>query len=134
MRWLSKRLDMPVRLYSLRSLGFELVGGRLLPDAAGPSAQLMYQNTEGQRVTLYLRRPEPGSNASFAFQREGELGMFYWAEEGYGCALVGKAAQGAPSGPGRVGVQAVRRRRGGRGRAPSTGPGAPAPAGTNPAS
>ncbi|HEX3139501.1 MAG TPA: anti-sigma factor, partial [Rhizobacter sp.] len=40
-RWLTRRLGFPVRLFDLRSQGFELVGGRLLPDAAGPSAQLM---------------------------------------------------------------------------------------------
>lgn len=89
-RWLTKRLDMPVRLFDLRAEGFALVGGRLLPDAHGPSAQLMYQNAGGQRITVYLRRPEPGTSTSFRYQREGELGMFYWAEEGYGCALVGK--------------------------------------------
>ncbi len=89
-RWLTKRLDMPVRLFDLRAQGFALVGGRLLPDAQGPSAQLMYQNGSGQRVTVYLRRPEPGASTSFRYQQEGELGMFYWAEEGYGCALVGK--------------------------------------------
>ena len=88
-RWLGKRLGMPVRLFDLRAQGFELVGGRLLPDAVGPSAQLMYQNTAGQRVTFYLRRPEPGTHTAFRFQREGELDMFYWAEEGFGCALVG---------------------------------------------
>ena len=60
-RWLGKRLDMPVRLFDLRPQGFELVGGRLLPDANGPSAQLMYQNSGGQRVTVYLRRPEAGA-------------------------------------------------------------------------
>ena len=88
-RWLGKRLGMPVRLFDLRAQGFELVGGRLLPDAVGPSAQLMYQNASGQRVTFYLRRPEPGTHTAFRFQREGELDMFYWAEEGFGCALVG---------------------------------------------
>ena len=88
-RWLSKRLGMPVRLFDLREQGFDLVGGRLLPDLAGPSAQLMYQNAAGQRVTVYLRRPEPGTHTAFRFQREGELDMFYWAEEGFGCALVG---------------------------------------------
>ena len=88
-RWLGKRLGMPVRLFDLRPQGFELVGGRLLPDAVGPSAQLMYQNAAGQRVTVYLRRPEPGTHTAFRFQREGELDMFFWAEEGFGCALVG---------------------------------------------
>ena len=88
-RWLTKRLDMPVRLADLRPQGFELVGGRLLPDASGPSAQLMYQNGKGERITVYLRRPEPGSATAFRYQRDGDLGMFYWVEDGLGCALVG---------------------------------------------
>ena len=89
-RWLTKRLDMPVRTFDLRPQGFALVGGRLLPDAAGPSAQLMYQNGQGQRVTVYLRKPEAGVTTSFRFQRDGDLGMFYWVEDGFGCALVGQ--------------------------------------------
>ncbi len=89
-RWLGKRLNLPVRLYDLRPQGFELVGGRLLPDLAGPSAQLMYQNSAGLRVTLYLRRPEAGSDTAFQFQREGDLNLFYWIEAGFGVALVGK--------------------------------------------
>ena len=89
-RWLSKRLDMPVPLFDLRPQGFELVGGRLLPDANGPSAQLMYQNGSGQRVTVYLRKPAAGSDTAFRFQRDGELGLFFWVEDGFGCALVGK--------------------------------------------
>ena len=66
------------------------MGGRLLPDLAGPSAQLMYQNSAGQRITLYLRRPEAGADTAFRFQREGDLNLFYWVEDGFGCALVGK--------------------------------------------
>ena len=89
-RWLGKRLNLPVRLYDLRPFGFELVGGRLLPDLAGSSAQLMYQNGAGERVTLYLRRPEADADTAFRFQREGELNLFYWVESGFGCALVGK--------------------------------------------
>ncbi len=89
-RWLTKRLAMPVRTYDLRAQGFVLVGGRLLPDAAGPSAQLMYQSADGQRVTLYLRKPEAGVSTAFSYQRVGELGLFYWIEDGFGCALVGK--------------------------------------------
>lgn len=88
-RWLTKRLDMPVRLFDLRTQGFELVGGRLLPDASGPSAQLMYQSAQGERITVYLRKPEAGTHTAFRFQRDGALGLFYWVEDGQGCALVG---------------------------------------------
>ena len=104
-RWLTKRLTVPVKLFDLRAQGFELVGGRLLPDAAGPSAQLMYQalpdtgvaGADGKplRVTVYLRKPDSNTPAAFRFERQGELGLFYWVEgesaEGGACgyALVG---------------------------------------------
>jgi anti-sigma factor RsiW len=96
-RWLTKRLDVPVKLFDLSAQGFELVGGRLLPDARGPSAQLMYQNAAGQRVTVYLRKPDTGppdpAAAAFRYERQGELGLFYWVE-GQGAAATGYALVG----------------------------------------
>jgi anti-sigma factor RsiW len=106
-RWLTKRLDLPVKLFDLRAQGFELVGGRLLPDAAGPSAQLMYEAianpapdsgaaaAKPTRVTVYLRKPDDNTPAEFRYEQRGELGMFYWvegtSEHGKACgyALVG---------------------------------------------
>jgi anti-sigma factor RsiW len=88
-RWLTRRISIPVKLFDLRAYGFELVGGRLLPDGPGKSAQLMYQDAQGLRVTVYLRKPDKGTDAAFRFERQGELGLFYWIEEGCGYALVG---------------------------------------------
>jgi anti-sigma factor RsiW len=88
-RWLTRRIQVPVKLFDLRAHGFELVGGRLLPDGPGKSAQLMYQDAQGVRVTVYLRKPEQGTDAAFRYERQGELGLFYWVEEGCGYALVG---------------------------------------------
>lgn len=88
-RWLTRRLSVPVKLFDLRAQGFELVGGRLLPDASGPSAQLMYQDAAGQRVTVYLRKSEQPVPAAFRFEREGNLSLFYWVDGPCGYALVG---------------------------------------------
>jgi anti-sigma factor RsiW len=88
-RWLTRRIDVPVKLFDLSDEGFELVGGRLLPDGAGKSAQLMYQDAQGRRVTVYLRKPEPGTGAAFRYERQGDVGVFYWVESGAGYALVG---------------------------------------------
>lgn len=88
-RWLTRRLEVPVRLFDLSAQGFELVGGRLLPDEHGPSAQLMYQDAAGRRVTVYLRKPPAATPAAFRFERLGELGVFYWVEGEAGYALVG---------------------------------------------
>ena len=89
-RWLTRRIDIPVKLFDLQTQGFELVGGRLLPDGPGKSAQLMYQDAQQRRVTVYLRKPEKGADAAFKFEQQGPLGMFYWVEEGAGYALVGE--------------------------------------------
>ena len=78
-----------MKLFDLQAQGFSLVGGRLLPDAAGPSAQLMYEDGEKRRVTVYLRKPEAGTPAAFRFERQDGLNLFYWVESGCGYALVG---------------------------------------------
>jgi len=105
-RWLTRRLDVPVKLFDLREQGFELVGGRLLPDASGPSAQLMYQaimppgaasaTAKQERVTVYLRKPDDATPASFRYEQQGELGLFYWVE--------GKSANSGPTGYALVGA------------------------------
>lgn len=91
-RWLTRRVERPVKLFDLRAQGFELVGGRLLPDDRGPCAQLMYQRVgeaQPQRVTVYLRKPDADTPAAFRYERHGELGMFYWVEGSTGYSLVG---------------------------------------------
>ena len=92
-RWLTRRIDIPVKLFDLRDEGFGLMGGRLLPDAGGKSAQLMYESVDAatpkQRVTVYLRKPDSSAPTAFSYRQQGELGEFYWVEAGAGYALVG---------------------------------------------
>ena len=89
-RWLTRRIDIPVKLFDLRDEGFELMGGRLLPDATGKSAQLMYDNAQTkERVTVYLRKPDADAPTTFRYLQQGNLGTFYWVEAGAGYALVG---------------------------------------------
>lgn len=92
--WLTKRLDVPVKLFDLRSQGYRLVGGRLLPEGSGPCAQLMYEDEAGQRVTVYLRRAGAGAAAAstpaaFRYETVQGLSLFYWVEGATGYALVG---------------------------------------------
>jgi anti-sigma factor RsiW len=87
-KWLSKRLGTPLRAPHLESVGYSLVGGRLLPGENGPVAHFMYQCNRGTRVTLYVRG-DMGSNRStaFRFAREGNVGVFYWVDSKMGYAL-----------------------------------------------
>lgn len=88
--WLSKRLGTAVRAPNLHGAGFDLVGGRLLPDAPKPAAQFMYQNSQGARLTLYLTPDAEGSATAFRFERNGSISAFYWIDNHVGYALAGE--------------------------------------------
>jgi anti-sigma factor RsiW len=90
-KWLSKRLDMKLRVPLLTSEGFELLGGRLLPGNDGPVAQFMYQDSTGKRLTLYVTRPHKGDEVTaFRFAQEGRVSVFYWIDRDSGYALSGE--------------------------------------------
>jgi anti-sigma factor RsiW len=95
-QWLSKRLNRPLKVPNLNTVGYELVGGRLLPGEKGARAQFMYQNAAGERVTLYVGAIDDagmkaaGGETAFRFTGEGPVATFYWVDQGFGYALAGK--------------------------------------------
>jgi len=86
--WLSKRLGAPVHAPKLESVGFRLVGGRLLPGESGPVAHFMYQSEKGSRVTLYVRTEgSDHGETAFRYADEGKVRVFYWVDRTLGYAL-----------------------------------------------
>ena len=96
--WLSKRLGAPLHAPQLQSLGYELIGGRLLPGQSGPVAQFMYHDASGQRLTLYVSTEQRHNlDSGFRFAQEGQVSVFYWIDGKFGYALsaaIGKPALG----------------------------------------
>ena len=92
--WLSKRLGTPLKIPRLDAMGYTLVGGRLLPGEHGPVAQFMYQDSKGQRLTLYVRtNMENNKETAFRFAQEGNVRQFYWIDRGLGYALSGETGK-----------------------------------------
>ena len=89
--WLSKRLDAPLAAPDLTKDGYSLVGGRLLPTREGAAAHLMYENTTGDRLTLYIRTNRSGDDSAFRFVQDGEVNAFYWLDGPLGYALLAEA-------------------------------------------
>lgn len=89
--WLSKRLGHKVSAPVLSNQGFRLVGGRLLPgDQARPAAQFMYEDSKGQRLTLYVRSLATRErDTAFRYARESGIDVFYWIDDQWGYALSG---------------------------------------------
>ncbi len=95
-QWLSKRLGRALKVPQLEAQGFELVGGRLLPSELGARAQFMFQDKQGQRVTLYLGSIKQTGQSidtqttQFRFEPSAPVPSFYWTDQGFGYALSGQ--------------------------------------------
>ncbi len=89
-RWLSRRLGFQVRAPDLNSLGFALVGGRLVAGNENPTALFVYENQDKQRLTLQVRKPTvPQHETAFRYAVEDGVGVYYWLEENCTYALSG---------------------------------------------
>lgn len=89
-RWLSNRLGRSVPTPDLAPLGYTLIGGRLLPGADGdPAAQLMYEDAERHRLTVYLRADRGGGGPEFRFADDParRASAFWWVDRGFGYAV-----------------------------------------------
>jgi anti-sigma factor RsiW len=90
-RWLSKRLGNTLKVPHLLDLGYELIGGRLLPGEQGPVAQFMYQEASGKRLTLYIRTdPSSERETAFRYSQQGKVAVFYWLDRRLSYALSGE--------------------------------------------
>ena len=88
--WLGKRLAITdLKVPNLQSIGFKLVGGRLLPVAEKPGAMFMYENDTGRRVTVLLGRNGENKTTSFRFAAANGVETFYWIDGDLGYAVTG---------------------------------------------
>jgi anti-sigma factor RsiW len=88
-QWLSNRLSRSVTPPALDALGYRLIGGRLLATEHGGAAALfMYENAQGQRLSLVLRPMARDLRAARADMREGAVNGCAWIADGIGYAVV----------------------------------------------
>jgi len=92
-RWLTRRMSYDAHVPDLNPLGYALVGGRLVAGNEKPTALVMYENAEKQRLTLQWRvTKDKGGEAgetSFRYALENGVGVFYWIDDECAYALSG---------------------------------------------
>lgn len=88
-KWLTKRTGADMHPPKLGTLGYELIGGRLVPgDSGTPAAQFMYQTASGQRLTLYVSTDQAqNKETGFRFAQQGKINVFYWVDGKFGYVL-----------------------------------------------
>jgi len=90
-QWLSKRVGYPLRAPNLEGMGLTLVGGRLLPGKNGAAAAFfMYENTSGDRITLYCAYAKTPATAMHYNAAE-KASAVYWAENNVAYIVSGAA-------------------------------------------
>lgn len=89
-KWLSKRLDFPLRMPKLAHLDFQLVGGRLLSVDSGPAAQFMFENSSAIRITLFATQNKGPRESMFRFTSSGATNTFFWQDENIAYAIIGE--------------------------------------------
>ncbi len=58
--WISTRLNHALPVPDLTAYGFRLIGGRILPGGEDAAAQIMYEDAQRQRLTIYIKTGEDG--------------------------------------------------------------------------
>ena len=72
-----------------------MIGGRLLPDAQRPAAQFMFEDTPGERLTLYIRHALNFRETSFSFAENDGYGVVYWVDDGLAYAVTASVDRAA---------------------------------------
>jgi len=86
-QWLSRRVGHALKVPDLSARGFELMGGRVIPEAGQAAAQFMYQDGAGNRVTLLVR--DGGTEGTrFRFVQDAGFAAFSWVDDGLSFAIV----------------------------------------------
>jgi len=95
--WLDRYFNQAHRLPDLSQAGFTPVSGRLLTTDQGAAAMVLYQDTQGRRISFYIRPPGPDNGFLPRGERTADgLQAQYWSGGGYNYAVVSPTDQPTP--------------------------------------
>ena len=87
--WLSNRLGSSIIAPQLGDTGFSLIGGRLLPAGDRASALFMYEDAQGNRLSLLATFGHTPQHQSFRYQEEDGYLVVFWQDGPWQYSLVG---------------------------------------------
>ncbi len=91
--WLSKRVGVAFAIPDLTEEGYTLLGGRLLTSTDRPAAQLMYEDANKRRITIFLAATSEKSESALRVETRGPLIACYWLDGKLAFAMAGDMAR-----------------------------------------
>lgn len=87
----SSHLGEAVRIPDLEAIGYELIGGRLLGAREGPFVQILYDDGDDHRLSVYLAKRDASIVKELQIVEVSGLGTGYWDTDALSYALVAEA-------------------------------------------
>lgn len=86
--WFKQHLGDHAVVPHLQDLGFRLVGGRLLGDSQGATAQLIYENDDDAKVSLFFSKRPVSGGTEVRLVKVGKSFASYWQDHELAWAVV----------------------------------------------
>ena len=87
--WLSRRVQQSIAAPDLGTVGYTLLGGRLLSDRGRPAALFMYEDAAGKRLTVFLTLSGDGRDVGQKPLARDDLRTMSWSEGPLAVAVTG---------------------------------------------
>lgn len=87
-RWVSNRLGRPVSPPDLTGVGYQLLGGRVVPTAHGPAGMFMYENAAHTRLVVFVRPMVTVRSTGIEQVEAGRFDACAWVDAGVGYSVV----------------------------------------------
>jgi anti-sigma factor RsiW len=89
-KWLSKRIGANVVIPDLADRGFTFLGGRLLAAEERPAGQLVFEDQDKHRVTIFVTLNPDHLDVPMAMEQRGKVWGCYWVDGKFGLAVTGE--------------------------------------------
>lgn len=93
--WLSKRVGTAFVIPDLSAEGYTLLGGRLLVSEGRPAAQLMFEDQNRKRITVFLTSHPTNTETAIRVEVQGPLIACYWLDGKLGFVVAGEMDRAA---------------------------------------
>jgi anti-sigma factor RsiW len=85
--WIDGKLHTAVTVPDLSGIGYRLIGGRVLSNMVGPAAMLVYDDGNGNRMTIFLQ-PMRSDTAAMQPVHSGAASGYAWIDEHMGYSVI----------------------------------------------